>query len=735
MPASPGTPLALHPTQGKTTPMHSHRARAIPIILILAALGSLVWRIPERLAAQGDTRAAVVGNPQFGLCFVSSAEDLADQARFDRAVSTGATWNRYPFYWQNIEKSPGQYDYSRHDVAVNDDVAHGLRTLAILMGTPGIYATGGVAGPAPLVQQKLMPLVAAGRVQATSLRISGASSAPANLDRPVFSDGSDSPGPGTSSNPDNPWARFIFETVSRYKPDGTLARERGWPAGAGIRHWEIWNEPDWVFFWSGSVEQYYRLLQVAYIAAKYADPTNTVILGGLATYYDPSWFPRLLDAMVADPDQAKRLANNYYLDALAIHFYSRSADAQDHMSRARSLLAEHGLGQPIWVTESGVPVWDDYPGPTWDPRSPYRSTMEEESAYIVQAHAYALYNGAEVIFHFQLHDDCGNGPEAHDAYGLFRNAASSACYPSDSGARPSYRAYQVAAEQLAGLTPLWRQTPNNDHEIIAFHRAADARRVIVMWATEGHDVQASVAASAGTAVLLDMYGSAQTIAAQNGYYNVLLPRATNQNLLGSPSAYMIGGAPYYLIEQSSPFAHMELISNGSFEAGLQGWQVAGRSPPVIATDCATAGNCLLLGSQFVADPTVPGEPNGSNSTLFQELTLDPFLAKPVLRFIYRIANAEAEPAKGWFELIIIAYQPDGSAVAEYLITRDGGYLPRDWTPAQFDLSAWRGKRIRVAFNVYQSSAEGPTMAWVDDVSLGELRYLSILPLIHHGAGN
>src|SRR5512141_290744 len=136
---------------------HPQRWIAIPILLFLAALGLVLPTVPERLAsalaeANGpeglSIEAAVSANPRFGLCFVSSAEDHAPDDRYDRALSTGATWNRYPFYWQNVERSAGQYDFSKQDAVVLDDVARGMRTLAILLGTPDVYATGGVAGAA-----------------------------------------------------------------------------------------------------------------------------------------------------------------------------------------------------------------------------------------------------------------------------------------------------------------------------------------------------------------------------------------------------------------------------------------------------------------------------------------------------------------------------------------------------------------------------------------------------------
>ncbi|NPV06513.1 MAG: hypothetical protein HPY83_00945 [Anaerolineae bacterium] len=708
--------------------MHPHRARALPVFLILAALGLLLTQVPERLAAQDPAaQAAVTPNPAFGMCFVTSAEDPASSARLDRAVASGASWDRFPFYWQNIEKSPGQYDFSAQDRAVADDVARGLKTLAILLGTSPVYASN-MASADMLQAQRQVPIWPAGRTRPLpDVRIASANSAPANLDRPVFSDGTDVPGPGKAINPDNPWARYVYETVRRYKPGGVLAQARGWPAGAGVSHWEIWNEPDWTFFWSGSVEQYYRLLKVAYLAAKHADPGCTVILGGLATYFDPDWFPRLLQVMSADPNQAERAARNHYFDALAVHFYSRSADALDHTQRARSLLAAHGLNKPIWVTESGVPVWNDYPGPTEDPKSPYRATTEEQAAYVIQAHAYALYSGAQVVFHFQLHDDCGNGPTARDAYGLYRNEASAACYPSDAAPRLSLKAYRTAVAQFRGLQPLWRRTPANDREEIAFYRPQTGHRVTVLWATQGHDVDALVPASGTAASLVDLHGNVTTVTPQGGFYSIRLPRATNQNLPGS-SEYMIGGAPYILIESAGRLLSRELIYNGRFAAGLDGWLDMGSTPPALGTSCLSEGKCLLLGSDFVPDED-PALEGGGNSTAYQELLVDAGMVEPTLRFWYRLESEETKPGEDWFELLVVDLDAAGGPTATYLIQPRTTYQSCKWTHASFDLSPWRGHNIRVVFNLYQSSGERPTLAYVDNVSLNERLISTILPLV------
>lgn len=712
--------------------MRSPIVQLLVTLLLLTAVGTAATQAAERLSAQemaddgSEAQAALAPNPALGLCFVTSAEDHAGQERLDRAVAGGAAWNRFPFYWQNIETSSGQYNYSAQDQAVADDVSKGLQTLAILLGTSPVYATAASAQGAEAQSEEVV-LWPSGRTRLyPEMTVHSANSAPANLDTPVFSDGTDVPGASKTINPGNPWARYVYETVNRYKPGGVLAQARGWAAGQGVSHWEVWNEPDWSFFWSGSVEQYYRLLKVGYLAAKQADPGCTVMIGGLATYFNPDWFPRLLQVMAADPNQAERAARNHYFDAVAIHFYSRSGDSLDHTSRARALLSTQGLSKPIWVTESGVPVWDDYPGPQEDPASPYRATSQEQAAYIIQSAAYAYYSGAGVVFHFQLHDDCGNGPEARDAYGLYRNESGAACYPSDAAARPSLQAFRTVALQFRSLEPLWRLTPNGDHEQIAFYRSDTGHRLTVLWATQGHDVLAQVTAASGTATLIDAYGNASTVTAQNGYYSVILPAATNRNLPGS-TEYMIGGAPYILIETAGRITPHELIINGTFASGADGWLSMGSTPPVIDSGCSK-GNCLVLGKGFIADPN-PDMNGAGNSTAYQDIHLDPVMAQPTLRLQYKLQSDETVQGNDWFEVIVV--DQDAGSTASYLIPAGTLYKTSPWTPVSFDLSAWRGHNVRIALNVYQSSAERPTTATVSSVSVNEWWAGStiVLPLV------
>ncbi len=50
------------------------------------------------------------------------------------------------------------------------------------------------------------------------------------------------------------------------------------------------------------------------------------------------------------------------------------------VARIKQVLAAYGLDRPVWLNESGVPVWDDYPGPTWTASSPAGAAVSRDDA-------------------------------------------------------------------------------------------------------------------------------------------------------------------------------------------------------------------------------------------------------------------------------------------------------------------------------------------------------------------
>ncbi|MDX2138188.1 MAG: hypothetical protein SF123_08830 [Chloroflexota bacterium] len=527
-------------------------------------------------------------NPRLGITFISSADHPANEQRYRQALLLGAGWNRFPIYWQWIETSPGNFDWSRYDRVVADDVRYGLQINAILLGIPDFQREGDIMR---------------------------------GLSEPVFSDGSNMLGGGKAINPNNPYASFVFQTVQRYKPGGTLAQSLGWRPDQGIRVWEAWNEPDLALFWTGGVQAYARLLQVTYLAARAADPASGVMFGGLA-YINPEqsdWLDQTLAVIAQDP---QRNTYNWYFDIAAVHSYSSAPRSGYVVRRARSTLARYGLTRPIWLNESGVPVWDDYPGPTWAANDPpsrlYRSTMAQQAAYVVQSTAYAWAAGAEVVFHHQLYDDCGNQPggtdfppgttdRAGDAYGLFRNTGIEGCYtqhPQRGSARPAAAAFNLMARLFSGgafsngvILDL-----NGRGTVITFERAETSERIYVLWNRSTNPLTFDIPAS-GTQGMLYGVDNSDFVIFPNG---TIFQIGTPPSRAGDEDAF--GGNPFILVQTIDPRLQGvdPLVIALEDQAGnILTTAVAATPGPIVAQYGSVLAPALPLATNVVLPTIVP----------------------------------------------------------------------------------------------------------------------------------
>jgi len=504
--------------------------------------------------------------PIYGVNFISSAEDPADDQQYANGRATGASFNRWPIYWFGVELEQGLYDWQAQDRVVLGDLAHGFQTDAILLGTPSFYQTGSDS-LADRPSQRGMFLMES--PQAAS---------PVGLFEPVFSDGTDIPLPGKAINENNVWAKFVYSAVSRYRPAGELASLHHLPLGAGVSYWEIWNEPDLDWFWDSSLADYARLLKVGYLAVKHADPEAHVLFGALANNVNHlTYYEEVLQIFATDPQATSR---GYYHDILATHSYFYAWQSWYHVYRAVGVMKDFGLDKPIWLNETGVPAWDDYPGPVWDSNSALRASTVEQAHYTIQTAFYAMFAGADAIFHFQLYDACGNQPRgtdfpphqeelcgnpaypicAGDANGLFSNPTDAACFrqhPQPESPRHNFEAFKLLTTILTEIEPYWRLRPggadpyNGPQEWIAFYRPASRQRIIGLWSRVGSDQIARLEATGNSALKILPDGTSQIIYPANGYYELNLPGATNQNAPWDPVLYAIGGRPTIIVELDS----------------------------------------------------------------------------------------------------------------------------------------------------------------------------------------
>src|SRR5262245_16463720 len=156
--------------------------------LFLALLS--IWLLSQRV-----TPPLATGNDRFGICFISTPDHLADEARYQGALAAGARWDRWPLYWHWVDQggytgphAGGRHDYDR---LVIQELAHGLSPIVILMGTPDRHAQPAqlpVAGEATGEETTLLT----DRVAPASM----ATSPPTTLFQPIFTDGTDEPSMG-----------------------------------------------------------------------------------------------------------------------------------------------------------------------------------------------------------------------------------------------------------------------------------------------------------------------------------------------------------------------------------------------------------------------------------------------------------------------------------------------------------------------------------------------------------
>ena len=528
----------------------------IPISVLVAESLSQIY-LPL-IARNYASIFPVPSAPPLGLAFISSAKYGGNETRYQRALAIDGRLNRWPMYWHEIETQavtqPRVYDWAAADNNISADLNHGLTVLPILMFTPvGLDTGGSRLAPAPQVGDGLRARLNESAWQRPTAP-SSVTSPPQGLYLSVFEDGSDTPGPGKSINPDNRWAYFVNAAVNRYKPGGTLAQQQGWNDARGVRYWEIWNEPDLDTFFTGTVTDYARLLKVGYLAARAADPQAQIVLGGMVHWQKSNWFSALLNLIKTDPSA---VANHYFMDKVAVHNYFWAWQTFGYLFPDRAQLDSHGLQDvELWLTETGVPVCGEgtFPACTDLQNRWYRAAPDEQAAYLIQSAAYAAWLKTEAFVWFQLFDDCGNQCGV-DAYGLLRN---------DNTPRLSYQTYPLVSDQLTSVQPYWRDrrtiTATNwisgHQEIIAFKRPETGKRIVVMWTRYYTDATVVLTATASSAQLFFPDGSLQVIFPISGTYAISLPLATNRNFIGtiggvapdSTGSAPIGGSPRILVE-------------------------------------------------------------------------------------------------------------------------------------------------------------------------------------------
>lgn len=281
--------------------------------------------------------------------------------------------------------------------------------------------------------------------------------------------------PGTPNDPPSDlatWRNWVGQLVGRYK--------------GRVSCWEIWNEPN-IDFFRGSPAEYVRLLKCAYIAAKRADPSCRICLGGTAGV-DLRFMELLYE-----------LGAQRYWDIVAVHPYQwgpkfNAELMNQQLTALRALMLMHDDRSPIWLTEMGWSTGDK------------EVTEAIQARLLVQSIVTALFLGnigVEKVFWYNAKDWGGAG------HGLFRE---------DGSKKPSYDAYRALATKLSGASWAAKMLlgPNASGHVFRKGR----RWIVVAWSEDGG--ASAPLPCEGNVIVTDMLGAEKTVKPPLGTANIPL---------------------------------------------------------------------------------------------------------------------------------------------------------------------------------------------------------------------
>ena len=225
---------------------------------------------------------------------VFSVDDVTFVGPDGKPVSGGVPWPAQPFgtlrlwdsgtAWTNLEPQAGLWNFAPLDTWVRAAQDNGVPDIILTLGQSPAWASSdptkvnyyGAGAPAP----------------------------PRNI---------------------KDWRNYVQTVAERYKGQ--------------IRYFEIWNEPNDINYYNGSVADLVALTREAQKVLKAVDPANTVILS-------PPYSAGFLDLLLAN-------GAGQYVDVIGYHAYSTPPeDTGRQLADVRLVMAAHGLSaKPLWETE------------------------------------------------------------------------------------------------------------------------------------------------------------------------------------------------------------------------------------------------------------------------------------------------------------------------------------------------------------------------------------------------
>jgi hypothetical protein len=193
----------------------------------------------------------------------------------------------------------------------------------------------------------------------------------------------------------------------------------------GVRHYEIWNEPNASTFWrpQPNAEDYARLLETAYRACKEADPRATVV-GCSTAGVDLDFIGRVM-----------RAGGARFMDGISFHPYCQPLPPERRLLTDVSKVIKLAPDKPLWITEFGYPTHTGAAG----------VDEEAQANYLVRAFLLArTFPAVSRLCWYDFQNDGEDPEEGEFNFGLVRL---------NKTPKPAYAAYKTMAALVGNLPP------------------------------------------------------------------------------------------------------------------------------------------------------------------------------------------------------------------------------------------------------------------------------------------
>jgi hypothetical protein len=224
----------------------------------------------------------------------------------NEVAASGITIVRQPLRWAEVEQRRGLYDFTWWDAYVAALATHRLRLMPILFAPPEFRSS----APAKGAKRGVYP-----------------PARPAEM------------------------GAFAARVARRYGPQGIFWKRRPDLPKVPIRSWQVWNEPNLVFYWppQPNAREYTRLLAATGRAIKKVDPGAEIVTAGFPQSKIKGTVPQRAYLRALYRAGAAR-----HFDTLAIHSYTEThRDLVEQLRGIRAEMRRAGDRAKIWITEIG----------------------------------------------------------------------------------------------------------------------------------------------------------------------------------------------------------------------------------------------------------------------------------------------------------------------------------------------------------------------------------------------